>query len=104
MAQLSGGNQQKVALARWLQRRCPLLLCDEPTRAVDVGGRYEIYEILEDLAARGVAILLISSDLSEVLGMADRVVVMHQGRVEGVVQGGEATQEGLLHLALGGTA
>lgn len=104
VAQLSGGNQQKVALARWLLRRCPLLLCDEPTRGVDVGGRYEIYEILEDLAARGVAILLISSDLPEVLGMADRVVVMHQGRVQGVVQGGEATQEGLLRLAMGGTA
>jgi len=101
VAELSGGNQQKVAFARWLLRDCRVLICDEPTRGVDVGGRYEIYELLEHLARRGVAVLMISSDMQEVLGMADRIVVMHEGRVTGEVAASEATQERLLELAMG---
>ncbi len=101
VAQLSGGNQQKVALARWLLRDCRLLIVDEPTRGVDVGGRYEIYELIEGLARRGVAVLMISSDLPEVLGMADRIVVMHEGRVTGETAASDADQEQLLHLAMG---
>jgi ABC-type sugar transport system ATPase subunit len=101
VAELSGGNQQKVALARWLLKECRLLIVDEPTRGVDVSGRYEIYELLEGLARRGVAVLMISSDLPEVLGMADRIVVMHEGRVTGELAAAGATQERLLHLAMG---
>jgi ABC-type sugar transport system ATPase subunit len=100
-AELSGGNQQKLAFARWLLRECRVLICDEPTRGVDVGGRYEIYELLEQLARRGVAVLMISSDMQEVLGMADRIVVMHEGRVSGELAAGAATQEQLLELAMG---
>jgi ABC-type sugar transport system ATPase subunit len=104
VSQLSGGNQQKVALSRWLLQECRLLICDEPTRGVDVGGRYEIYELLEDLAERGIAILMISSDLPEVLGMADRIFVMHEGRVTGEVAAAKATQEQVLRLAMGQAA
>ena len=78
-----------------------MLVCDEPTRGVDVGGRYEIYELLERLARRGVAVLMISSDMQEVLGMADRIVVMHEGRVTGEVAASGATQERLLEMAMG---
>jgi ribose transport system ATP-binding protein len=101
VAELSGGNQQKVAFARWLLRECRVLICDEPTRGVDVGGRYEIYELLEHLARRGVAVLMISSDMQEVLGMADRIVVMHEGHVSGELPAAGATQEQLLELAMG---
>jgi ribose transport system ATP-binding protein len=101
VVELSGGNQQKVAFARWLLRDCRVLICDEPTRGVDVGGRYEIYELLEHLARRGVAVLMISSDMQEVLGMADRIVVVHEGRVTGEVAARDATQERLLELAMG---
>jgi ribose transport system ATP-binding protein len=77
---LSGGNQQKVVLARWLMRDCRVLLLDEPTRGVDVGARSEIYALVRRLAASGVAIVLVSSEVEEVLGLADRVVVMREGR------------------------
>jgi len=101
VSELSGGNQQKVALARWLLHDCLLLICDEPTRGVDVGGRYEIYELLEGLTRNGVAVLMISSDLPEVLGLADRVVVMHEGCVTGVLDASDADQEKVMHLAMG---
>jgi len=101
VSELSGGNQQKVSFARWLVRDCRVLICDEPTRGIDVGGRYEIYELLEQLARRGVAVLMISSDLPEVLGMADRIVVMHEGSVTGELPASDATQERLLELAMG---
>jgi ribose transport system ATP-binding protein len=77
---LSGGNQQKVVLARWLLRECRVLLLDEPTRGVDVGARSEIYALIHKLAANGVAIVLVSSEVEEVLGLADRVVVLREGR------------------------
>ncbi|WP_190216000.1 ATP-binding cassette domain-containing protein, partial [Kitasatospora indigofera] len=80
---LSGGNQQKVVLARWLARKPKLLILDEPTRGIDIGAKAEIYQIIADLAKEGVALLVISSELPEVLGLADRVVVMQNGRITG---------------------
>jgi ribose transport system ATP-binding protein len=78
---LSGGNQQKIVLARWLMRDCRVLLLDEPTRGVDVGARTEIYALVRSLAARGVAVVLVSSEVEEVLGLADRVLVVSDGQV-----------------------
>ena len=84
VATLSGGNQQKAVLAKWLQRDCQVMLIDEPTRGIDVGARYEIYVLINELAAQGKAIVMISSEMSEVLGMCDRVLVMRQGRLSTV--------------------
>jgi rhamnose transport system ATP-binding protein len=97
---LSGGNQQKVALARWLSTNPSVLILDEPTQGVDVGAKAEIHELMQTLAERGLAILMISSELPEILGMSDRIVVMQAGRVAGVLSRGEATQDRLLALAL----
>jgi len=101
VATLSGGNQQKVALARWLATRPSVLVLDEPTQGVDVGAKAEIHGLIVDLAAQGLAILLISSELPEVLGMSDRVVVMRAGTVAGFLDGAAATQEEVMTLALG---
>jgi ABC-type sugar transport system ATPase subunit len=98
---LSGGNQQKVVLAKWLQRHCEVLLFDEPTRGIDVGAKYEIYMLINELAAAGKAILLISSELPEVLGMSDRILVMHDGRITGeITDMASATQEQIMRLAV----
>jgi L-arabinose transport system ATP-binding protein len=97
---LSGGNQQKTVLARWLARQPQVLILDEPTRGVDVGAKAEIYSIIDHLAAEGVALLVISSDLPEVLGIADRVVVMQGGRVAGELDRHEASEETILRLAI----
>ncbi|MFJ8301145.1 sugar ABC transporter ATP-binding protein [Streptomyces sp. NPDC094447] len=97
---LSGGNQQKVVLARWLARKPKVLILDEPTRGIDVGAKAEIYQIIADLATEGVAVLVISSELPELLGLADRVVVMQGGRVTGELDHGEATEESILALAM----
>jgi len=98
---LSGGNQQKVVLAKWLERNCEVLLFDEPTRGIDVGAKYEIYTLINEQAAQGKAILLVSSELPEVLGMSDRVLVMHEGRVTGeIAEPSCATQEQVLELAM----
>jgi ribose transport system ATP-binding protein/rhamnose transport system ATP-binding protein len=101
---LSGGNQQKVLIAKWLALDPRLLIVDEPTRGVDVGARAEIYRLLRDLAGRGVALLVVSSDLPEVLALADRVVVMADGRLAGEIPGPEATEEAILQLATRHTA
>jgi ribose transport system ATP-binding protein len=98
---LSGGNQQKVVLARWLAARCRVLLFDEPTRGIDVGAKAEIYELIGELAEQGVAVVLISSEMPELLGLADRVAVMHEGTLQGILPRAEATQERILQLALG---
>jgi ABC-type sugar transport system ATPase subunit len=99
---LSGGNQQKVVLAKWLQRHCEVVLFDEPTRGIDVAAKLEIYLLINDLAARGKAILMISSELPEVLGMADRILVMHEGRITGEIRDvHSATQEQIMKLAVG---
>jgi ABC-type sugar transport system ATPase subunit len=98
---LSGGNQQKVVLAKWLERDCTVLLFDEPTRGIDVGARHEIYLLMNDLAARGKAIVMVSSDLPEVLGLADRILVMHDGRLTGEITNGPCvTQEQVMRLAM----
>jgi ribose transport system ATP-binding protein len=98
---LSGGNQQKVVLAKWLARNCEVLIFDEPTRGIDVGAKYEIYLLMNQLAAEGKAIIMISSELPEVLGMADRIVVMHEGRVTGeIADARTATQEQIMQLAV----
>ena len=96
---LSGGNQQKVVLARWLVKDCDVLIVDEPTRGIDVGAKEEIYQLLNDLAAQGKSIIMISSELPEVLRMAHRVVVMSEGRVTGRLTAAEATQERVMHHA-----
>jgi L-arabinose transport system ATP-binding protein len=100
VGKLSGGNQQKVVLARWLARRPKVLILDEPTRGVDVGAKAEIYSIINQLADDGLALLLISSELPEILGLADRIVVMQAGRVSGELSREEATEERVLALAI----
>jgi L-arabinose transport system ATP-binding protein len=97
---LSGGNQQKTVLARWLARNPKLLILDEPTRGVDVGAKAEIYRIIDGLAAEGMALLVISSDMPEVLSLADRIVVMRGGRVAGEIARADATEEAVLTLAI----
>ena len=100
---LSGGNQQKVVLAKWLERNAEVLIFDEPTRGIDVGAKYEIYEWMNRLADQGKCILMISSELPEVLGMSDRILVMRDGCVVGEVENSDAvTQESLMELAIGG--
>ena len=101
VGQLSGGNQQKVAVARWLATDPSVLILDEPTQGIDIGAKAEIHRLTDDLAARGLAILLISSELPEILGMSDRVVVMRGGAIEGELGRGEATQEAIMTLATG---
>lgn len=99
---LSGGNQQKVVIAKWLGIEPEVLILDEPTRGVDVGAKKEIYSIMNELAEKGVAIIMISSELPEVIGMADRVLVMHEGCITGEVQKDDMTQERIMHFATGG--
>ncbi len=99
---LSGGNQQKVALAKWLALSPKLLLLDEPTRGIDVGAKQEIYRLMEELAESGVAILFVSSEMSEILGMSDRALVMHQGRIMGELARDRLTEEEVMQLATGG--
>jgi ribose transport system ATP-binding protein len=99
---LSGGNQQKVVLGKWLARRPRVLLFDEPTRGVDIGARSEIYALMDQLAGEGVAILMISSDLEEILGMSDRVLVLHEGRLAGELPRAALSEEAVMHLATGG--
>ncbi len=99
---LSGGNQQKVVLAKWLFTDSKVLIFDEPTRGIDVGAKTEIYQLMNALAKRGAAIIMISSELPEVLGMSDRICVMHEGKITGELSRAEATQEKIMTLATGG--
>ena len=99
---LSGGNQQKVVLGKWLATAPRVLLLDEPTRGIDVGAKQEIYQLMEELARQGVAILFVSSEMEEVLGMSDRVLVMHEGRLAGALTRSELSEEAIIHLATGG--
>ena len=101
---LSGGNQQKVALARWLAIGPAVLILDEPTQGVDVGSKSEIHSLMADLAERGLAIVMISSELPELLGMSDRIAVMHNGTIRGTLDRKDATQQTILSLALGHAA
>lgn len=103
VATLSGGNQQKVALSRWLEIKPAVLILDEPTQGIDVGAKAEIHLLMGQLAAQGTAILMISSELPEILGMSDRIVVMRLGRIAGILSREQSTQENIMSLALGQT-
>ncbi|RZJ08305.1 MAG: sugar ABC transporter ATP-binding protein [Rubrivivax sp.] len=96
---LSGGNQQKVVIAKWLFRQARVVLFDEPTRGIDVGARYAIYELMDQLAAQGVGVIMISSDLPEIMGLTDRVAVFRQGQVAGILDTRRCTQQDVMHLA-----
>jgi len=100
-ATLSGGNQQKIALAKWLAMRPRAILLDEPTRGVDVGAKGEVYALMRGLADRGVAVLMISSDMEEVIGVSDRVAVMHEGRIAGILERAQVNEPNILRLATG---
>lgn len=100
---LSGGNQQKVVFAKWIYTDPKILILDEPTRGVDIGAKKEIYTIINELAAKGVAIIMVSSELPEVLGMSDRIMVVREGEVRGIIGREEANQENIMTLATGGT-
>ena len=101
---LSGGNQQKVVLGKWLALKPAILLLDEPTRGIDVGAKREIYALMEELAQSGVAILFVSSEMEEVLGMADRAIVMHEGRITGELAREQLSEEAVMQLATGKVA
>jgi ribose transport system ATP-binding protein len=98
---LSGGNQQKVVIAKWLFRKSKVLLFDEPTRGIDVGAKAAIYHLLDRLAAQGIGVVLITSELPEILGMTDRVVVFHEGRMTGLLETRATSQEEIMHYASG---
>ena len=97
---LSGGNQQKVLLAKWMFAEPDILILDEPTRGIDVGAKYEIYCIINDLAAAGKSVIMISSELPEVIGMSDRIYIMNASRIVGEMAASEATQENIMSMIL----
>ena len=97
---LSGGNQQKVMLARWIFADPDVLILDEPTRGIDVGAKYEIYTIINELASKGKSVIVISSDLPEVLGLSDRIYVMNEGKFVGELSKNEATQESIMECIM----
>lgn len=98
---LSGGNQQKVVLGKWLALKPRILLLDEPTRGVDIGAKQEIYRLMEELAESGVAVLFVSSEMAEIIGMSDRTLVMHEGRFTGELQREQLGEEAIMQLATG---
>jgi D-xylose transport system ATP-binding protein len=98
---LSGGNQQKVVISKWLMSQPKVLIMDDPTRGIDVGAKFEIYKLMNDLAEQGISIIMISSELEEVLGMSDRVMVMSEGRSTTTLNIAEANQEKIMALATG---
>ena len=98
---LSGGNQQKVVLAKWMLMNCDVIFFDEPTRGIDVGAKQEIYKLMNQLAEEGKAVVMISSEMQELLGMSDRIIVMHEGKIVGELSHEQATQEEVLRLASG---
>jgi ribose transport system ATP-binding protein len=104
VSSLSGGNQQKVVLARWLLAQASVFLMDEPTRGIDVGAKAEVYELIRRLASAGAAIVLVSSELEEILGLAHRILVMHRGRIAGELARDQATEDSVMRLATGGAA
>ena len=101
---LSGGNQQKVVLAKWLASKPTILILDEPTRGIDIGAKVEVHRIISELAASGLGIILISSDLPEVLAMSDRILVLHEGRITAEIPRDRATQERVMFAATGNLA
>lgn len=101
VSQLSGGNQQKVVLAKWLLQKRKVVIFDEPTRGIDIGAKSEIYELINNLAADGAAVIVISSDLEEILRISDRVAVMHEGKLTGILPRAECSEEAIMRLAVG---
>ena len=99
---LSGGNQQKVVIAKWVGMHPKLLILDEPTRGIDIGAKKDIYDLMNELTAQGVSIIMVSSELPEVIGMSDRILVIHEGRAAGIVEHKDATQTRIMTLATGG--
>jgi len=99
---LSGGNQQKIVVAKWLMSDSEVIILDEPTRGIDVGAKREIYELINDLARAGKAVIVISSDMEEVLGISDRIAVMHEGRIAGMVEKKDFSQQIISEYAIGG--
>ena len=97
---LSGGNQQKVVMSKWLATQPKVLILDEPTRGIDVGAKKEIHSLMSHLAQQGVAIIMISSEMPEILGMSDRIMVMHEGRIKGELRRQDATQEKIMKMAI----
>ena len=97
--QLSGGNQQKVIIAKWLMMNPAILILDEPTRGIDVGTKSEIYHIMNDLTDQGMSIIMISSDMEEIMGMSDRIIVMCEGQISGIMRRGEYSQEKILEYS-----
>jgi ABC-type sugar transport system ATPase subunit len=97
----SGGNQQKIVLSKWLASKPKILILDEPTRGIDVGAKAEVHALMSELAQQGMGIIMISSELPEILGMSDRILVMHEGSVAGILDPAEATQERIMSLASG---
>ena len=98
VSKLSGGNQQKVVLAKWLFTEPELLILDEPTRGIDVGAKFEIYGIIQRLASQGKGVIVVSSELPELLGLSDRIYTIFEGSITGVLDKGKADQESLMHL------
>jgi ribose transport system ATP-binding protein len=98
---LSGGNQQKIVLAKWLSMKPSIIIFDEPTRGIDVGAKSEIYQLMRNLADSGVAVLMISSDMEEVIGVSDRMAVMHEGSISGFLERGQFSEHNVLQLAVG---
>ena len=98
---LSGGNQQKVVLAKWLASKSKILIFDEPTRGIDVGAKVEVYNLMNTLVHNGVAVIMVSSEMPELLGMSDRILVMHEGRLAAEFNRQEATEEKILAAAMG---
>ena len=101
---LSGGNQQKVVLGKWLALSPRVLLLDEPTRGVDIGAKDEIYQLMESLAADGMSILFVSSELEEIMGLSDRVLVMSEGVMTGTLERADLTEQAIMRLAIAGEA
>jgi len=100
---LSGGNQQKVAIGKWLSTDPRIMLLDEPTRGIDVGAKHEIYQLMNEWTAKGICILLVTSEMPELLAMSDRIIVMHRGKITAEFPQGEATAERVLEAAMGRT-
>jgi len=99
---LSGGNQQKVVIAKWLNTEANIFIFDEPTRGIDVGAKVEVYNVMNELVLNGAAVIMISSELPEILGMSDRIIVMHEGKVTKEIKREDATQENIMLAASGG--
>ena len=100
VSHLSGGNQQKVVLAKWFGRECQVILLDEPTRGVDVGTKVEIYQLINELAEQGIGVVMVSSELSEIIGMCDRALVMKEGQIQGMLNKEELTEENIITMSI----